>query len=259
MGDRVSRIRSIHPGLFTDEAFVSLSSSARLLLIGIWTEADDNGVFEWKPLTLKMRLFPVDAVDVPALLGELESVDCVRKFEHEGRQFGAVRNFGRYQFPKHPSYRHYISSDLRNYVSSRQKIDPELPESSPSPPPALPDDTRKVVDVGEERRGIGEKKKRGMAAPAADREIVFETGCIQLSRKHFDQWEASFSHLDLKAELLSLSEWASKQGKNWFHAVSAALAKRNREAKLALEKAKNPSILTPDERYYGAGQIAGVV
>ncbi len=54
----MARIRSIHPGLWTDEAFVSLTPYARLLFMGIWTECDDMGSFEWSPLKLKMRLLP---------------------------------------------------------------------------------------------------------------------------------------------------------------------------------------------------------
>ncbi|OSJ19761.1 hypothetical protein BST63_01165 [Bradyrhizobium canariense] len=64
-----ARIRSIHPRLFTDEAFVSCLPLARLLLLGIWTEADDHGVFEWKPRTLKMRLLAGDQAEVADLLG----------------------------------------------------------------------------------------------------------------------------------------------------------------------------------------------
>src|SRR4051794_19179480 len=41
--EMAARIRSIHPRLFTDEAFVSCLPLARLLLLGIWTEADDHG------------------------------------------------------------------------------------------------------------------------------------------------------------------------------------------------------------------------
>ena len=67
----MARIRSIHPGIFTDEAFASASMAARMLLIGIWTEAYDDGVFEWKPLTLKMKIFPGDSVDINAVLSEL--------------------------------------------------------------------------------------------------------------------------------------------------------------------------------------------
>ncbi len=41
----MARIRSIHPGLFTDEAFMALSLLARVVLPGLWTECDDQGVF----------------------------------------------------------------------------------------------------------------------------------------------------------------------------------------------------------------------
>lgn len=52
----MSRIRSVHPGLFTDEKFILLSERAQVFFIGLWTEADDYGAFEWKPITLKIKL-----------------------------------------------------------------------------------------------------------------------------------------------------------------------------------------------------------
>ena len=58
----MARIRSVHPALFTDESFVSLSDSAQIFWVGLWCEADDQGVFEWKPLTLKMRTRPAGSV-----------------------------------------------------------------------------------------------------------------------------------------------------------------------------------------------------
>jgi len=99
------RIRSVHPGLFTDEAFVTLSMSARVFLIGVWTEADDHGVFEWKPISLKMRLFAADNIDAVAVLEELVTADQVRKVEHEGKPYGIVRNFCKWQRPKNPAYK----------------------------------------------------------------------------------------------------------------------------------------------------------
>ena len=69
----MARIRSIHPGLWTDEAFVSLTPYSRLLFMGIWTECDDMGSFEWSPLKLKMRLLPADNIDAGELLAELEA------------------------------------------------------------------------------------------------------------------------------------------------------------------------------------------
>ena len=112
----MSRIRSIHPGFFTDEDIVLVSISARFLLLGLGTEADDKGVFLWKPTTLKMRLFPVDNVDMTALLSELQSVDMVRKYEIGGRHYGAIRNFRKHQRPKSPNDIHVMPDDFRNYV-----------------------------------------------------------------------------------------------------------------------------------------------
>lgn len=96
----MSRIRSIHPGLFTDEAFVSLSPIARIFLMGIWTECDDNGLFEWSPLKLKMRLLPADSADPVALLAEIEAQNTIMRYEVAGKSYGAVRNFCQYQRPK---------------------------------------------------------------------------------------------------------------------------------------------------------------
>ena len=59
---------------------MTASAHARLLIIGLWCEAHDDGVFEWKPLTLKVRLTPADAVDVAALLDELLRLNFVRRF-----------------------------------------------------------------------------------------------------------------------------------------------------------------------------------
>lgn len=99
----MARIRSVHPGIWTDEAFMQISAMARLLIIGIWTEAFDDGVFEWKPIVLKARLFPADTCDVPALLAELESANIVRQVERGGKAYGLVRNFCKFQRPKKPN------------------------------------------------------------------------------------------------------------------------------------------------------------
>lgn len=111
------RIRSVHPGLFTDEAFAAVSMASRVLFIGLWCEADDLGVFEWKALTLKMRLFPGDTVDLPSMLSELAGRDMIRAFEHDGKQYGAIRNFGRYQRPKSPKVIHPHPAELSSFLA----------------------------------------------------------------------------------------------------------------------------------------------
>jgi hypothetical protein len=112
----MARIRSVHPGFFSDEAVVSCSAPARLLVIGLWGEADDKGVFEWKPRTLKMRVFPADDYNVDNLLAELVRENIVKRYEMEEKVFGAIRNFRRYQRPKKPNDIHPMPDELRTYV-----------------------------------------------------------------------------------------------------------------------------------------------
>lgn len=121
----MSRIRSIHPGLFTDEAFVVLSPMARIFFMGLWTECDDWGSFEWSPLKLKMRLLPADSVDAAVLLAEIEAERGILRYEVNGKTYGAVRNFCQYQRPKKPNSVHPQTEEVRKWVNTdaRQKRD----------------------------------------------------------------------------------------------------------------------------------------
>lgn len=157
----MARIRSIHPGLFTDESFASLSMAARVLLLGLWTEADDQGVFDWKPITLKMRIMPVDSVNVPDLLFELEAHDVIRRFSQDGKEFGAIRNFCKYQRPKTPKYRQLKSTDIRNYVASRYP----MAEATLDEVEAFPQ-KEEIAPQREEEGGRREEIKESTPSPA---------------------------------------------------------------------------------------------
>ena len=112
----MSRIRSVHPGVYTDEAWASVSLSARWMAVGLMTQSDDNGVFEWKPLQLKMRLFPADSISIPELLAELHEAEIVFQFEHGGKQYGAIRNFCKYQRPRKPKQVHPLPDRIKEFV-----------------------------------------------------------------------------------------------------------------------------------------------
>jgi hypothetical protein len=98
----MARIRSVHPKLLTDEAWVALTDKAKWFLIGLWMECDDAGNFEWKPLTLKMRIMPADNGDVLAILQELLAADFIHPYEANGKRYGHARNFTRFQKPRRP-------------------------------------------------------------------------------------------------------------------------------------------------------------
>jgi len=155
----MARIRSVHPGFFTDEQLVSCSPMARLLVIGLWTEADDHGVFEWKPVSLKMRLFPVDAVDLAALLAELASQDVIRPFQADGgRPYGAIRNFRKYQRPKSPRVAYPLPTELHSYVGAT----PPMSELTDADGPLFPQNGERAVQM-EGSEGGEDGKERGRA------------------------------------------------------------------------------------------------
>lgn len=121
----MARIRSVHPDLFLDEAFVSLSPPARIFLIGLWTECDDHGAFEWQPGRLRFKILPADGIPGDDLLGELERGNIIKRVEIDGRSYGLVRNFCRFQRPKKPTFKIEIPREHWNFVA--MKSDGSLP------------------------------------------------------------------------------------------------------------------------------------
>lgn len=165
----MSRIRSVHPSLFTDEDFVALSDAAQIFFIGLWTEADDFGAFEWKPLTLKMKLRPASTEPVEPLLAELQAADRIRKYEIGGRHYGVIRNFCRYQRPKFPKAQHAIPVDFRNFIGS---TDPptEIPShddaSFPRKAEIAPQMERRMEDGEEDVASLSDESSEGARATA---------------------------------------------------------------------------------------------
>jgi hypothetical protein len=113
------RIRSAHPGLLTDEAFMTLTVESPLavaLIIGLWMESDDAGTFEWKPLTIKARVLPAVSDSVVDLLATLVRLDFIKKFELADKSYGVVRNFVKFQRPKKPKEVHPFCDAMRLYA-----------------------------------------------------------------------------------------------------------------------------------------------
>lgn len=94
----------MHPGQWTDDMFVTCSPLARLLALGLRNESDDNGIFEWNPVKLKMRVLPADNCEIESLLVELVASQQIVQYEVSGKKYGLIRNFTKYQKPKYPTY-----------------------------------------------------------------------------------------------------------------------------------------------------------
>ncbi len=197
----MARIRSVHPGLWTDERFASVSPMARLLFIGIWNESDDAGSFEWSPLKLKMRILPADNADAAALLAELEAAGCIMRYSAEGRELGAVRNFATYQRPKKPNSLYPQTDEVRKYCGHK---DGSVPNQFPTASEIAP----QMEDGGGKRSSVSNET----AAPQPDPDKIF--------------WDGAKAYLGASKSSL-IGKWVSKHGKPVvIQAITTAQAER---------------------------------
>lgn len=77
----MAKIRGVKPELWTDENFVELSPFARLLWMGLWNHACDNGHLQDKSKQIKMRVLPTDDVNCAELLREIESQRLIERLD----------------------------------------------------------------------------------------------------------------------------------------------------------------------------------
>ena len=222
----MSRIRSVHPGFFTDEDLVSVSFAARLLFIGLGVEADDKGVFEWKPLTIKMRIFPADNVDAAALLAELETIGAIKSYDVAGKKYGAIRNFRRFQKPKTPNDIYPAPREILAFVGLVSEMDEGDEPSFPPKGETLPQNGE-IAPQMEDGGGRGEEE--GVKAYA------FSAGVVRLKKSDYDDWRNRFHGIpDFDAELTALAGWLADQNdekrKRWFATGAGWLNRRHQEA-----------------------------
>ncbi len=70
-------MRGIKPDFWTDEDVVEVSAFARLLFVGLWQMACDNGHVKDSPKRIKMSILPADDVDIQGLLAELVAAKLI--------------------------------------------------------------------------------------------------------------------------------------------------------------------------------------
>lgn len=235
----MARIRTIKPDFFRHEGLFELERETglpvRLAFAGLWTAADREGRFKWSPRALKLDCLPFDDVDFSRVLDALSTRGFIVKYAVDDAQFGFIPSWHQHQAINNKERPSDIPEPNENNALTRE---PRVSHASVTP----------LCNSRGEGKGK-EGKEIGADAPSSTREILptegppgdakpyaFEQGVIRLKPKDLDRWKAAFKNLDVEAELISLAEWAGRDHPtNWFHAVSGALAKRNRQSKERLE------------------------
>lgn len=113
----MAKIRGFKPDLWTDEDFVEVSPFARLLWMGMWNFACDNGHLADKSKQIKMRVLPTDDVNCAELLRELEAQGLIERAD----EWITIPNLTRHQKVD------------RRYFTTCQKPECGQPVSNPQP------------------------------------------------------------------------------------------------------------------------------
>lgn len=97
------RIRVVKPEAFKHEGLYECELRSRLpvrwAFVGLWTVADKQGRFRWRPRVLKTDVLPFDDVDFVAVLDALAAYGFVERYEVGGEEYGWIPSFLKHQRP----------------------------------------------------------------------------------------------------------------------------------------------------------------
>lgn len=130
----MARIRTIKPEFWTDERVVELDFWIRLLFIGLWNFADDEGRMVCSEKRIKMQIFPGDSPNIRGGLDELSRVGLIDLYTVEDTEYLQIPTFLKHQRVDHPS---------------RSK----LPEKPKEPRTSSPNARRTLAPEGKGREG----------------------------------------------------------------------------------------------------------
>src|SRR6185312_3058738 len=170
----MARIRSIKPETWEDQKLASLPRDARLLFIGLWSVADDDGRLRGFASFVKGKVFPYDSdmtnEVVDGLLNQLASLERIQRYQVDGQDYIWICNFNKHQKIDHPS-KSQIPAPPPPGKSSRKIRESSRVAREPSAKP------RENFAPDQERSGLEGKGEDGSGAenqPAPDLATSFQ-------------------------------------------------------------------------------------
>jgi hypothetical protein len=212
---------------------------ARLLSLALRNIADDAGRFEWKPVQIKMKLFPNDAVEIDALLAELIERKQIVRYEVGGVAYAYVRNFEKYQRPKTPKVLHPAPIPPNGEIEGAKVI--PFPPKEEMPPQMKEEGCRRKEE---------EEENQERAARDGSR-YAFEGKVIRLTHEDFEAWRLAYQNLDLRAELTAVDAWYGENLKpedrgKWFVRCATHLKNQNTKLRGLAPQSASPKRANPE-------------
>jgi len=150
----VARKRMIDPGIWQSEDFGHLSTLAKLVFIGLFSQADDYGRGRGKPQYIKNTLFPYDeemtAGDIKNAFAEIVTHMSIRFYESNGSEYYALTNWRTWQKVEKPT-----PSRLPNPDDCEETVRVQIGEESGSVPGKPPPDKKPGPSPNAEKKKYG--------------------------------------------------------------------------------------------------------
>ena len=92
----MARIRTIKPEFWEDEKLAKLPVHARLLFIGTWNFADDNGALLANPVLMKSYIFPYEDIGISTIsewIDMLVENGMLIRTTYNGKDYLVIRKF----------------------------------------------------------------------------------------------------------------------------------------------------------------------
>lgn len=161
----MARIRTVKPTIWGDARFASLSRDARLLAIGLISNADDAGRFIANPTWIAGTVFPHDDLNIKTVQrwrDEIVACGLIQLYRVGGREYGWFPKWAKHQRinrpqpstlpppPDGPGGTHSVNGSVNG----------SLPDSLNDSPPYAVNDS----PPDKERRGVLKKSSAAAAA-----------------------------------------------------------------------------------------------
>jgi len=166
----MARQRFVHPALWSDPDFGVITDSERILFVGLFSNADDEGRILASPAYLRALVWPYQERLTSARVRKLRDslvgrFKSLQYYEIDGIEYIQFAKWGEYQKPKYPT-------------ASKLPAPPEHVQQQIPLPPSLPEASGNASSldwVGKGRDGLGRDGSSSRGKP---------------SRKKDDLWDA---------------------------------------------------------------------
>lgn len=212
----MSRIRTIKPGFFKNaelyDAEAGTGLPLRVAYAGLWTVADREGRFKWKPREIKTDVLPYDNCDMAEVLNALASRNFIFKYKCAGEDYGYIPKFKEHQ---HVNPRESLSTipspDDADQDLHVQKKKRDATRTRQHPARGEGKEFREGEELGTGREGVSSAEPQ--AAHALD---VAPVICLPTNREgeevpifqtEIDDYTETYPGVDVPQEFREMRRW----------------------------------------------------